>query len=195
MLQLTVKNCEHSAAQEIISRLRPFVGQLIFEVIEERRIVSCMNAHHGITSLMCSLLFEDPPRVDSSFSVVLSHGLPSQFGITGENMQEIRECNVSYQNTTRPQHITRMPAPSESKGESPCPRTLPQPLGHDVSSLLARVNGTVVAFVADFLLMVRPHRPHHHPPGMRISVGNRMVLCQHSPRHLPNHSARHRTLR
>ncbi|KAF9646633.1 hypothetical protein BDM02DRAFT_2989356 [Thelephora ganbajun] len=39
VFQLRVWNCERSLAQQIIACLSPFVGQLIFEVVEERQVV------------------------------------------------------------------------------------------------------------------------------------------------------------
>ena len=40
IFQLRVGNCERSLAKHTIAYLRPFVGQLVFEIIEERQVVS-----------------------------------------------------------------------------------------------------------------------------------------------------------
>jgi len=43
VFQLRVGNCERSVAQQIVACLHPFVGQLIFEVIEKNKVVSLMD--------------------------------------------------------------------------------------------------------------------------------------------------------
>ena len=40
LFQLSVKNCDHSAVQGVVDHVRPFVAEFVFEIVEERRILS-----------------------------------------------------------------------------------------------------------------------------------------------------------